>query len=321
MRRKKETFLSKLKNTVTTLLLTCVMLFFVQGYTNASNLRFVQVSDTHFLNNGANTTFKMIAESPKLLDDAIDQINTTPNVDFVMFTGDLIDKPYEIELQAVLPHVKKLNYPWYFAFGNHDICVGGYLTKSLYLSILRKNNSNFTFTTPYYSFVPKQGFKAIVLDSIIDDEITSNGYIYKEQLDWLDAELKKSQKDVVLIFMHVPLVEPFSSNDHLLRNSNEVRKVIEKYKNPIGVFSGHYHATKVMQVNNVLYVSSPALVSYPNAFRIIDVTVKKNKVTFNLKFKETGLVNIQKLAKLMVFASSIYSGEEKDQTGIYEIKR
>ena len=321
MRRKKETFLSKLKNTVTTLLLTCIMLFFVQGYTNASNLRFVQVSDTHFLNNGANTTFKMIAESPKLLDDAIDQINTTPNVDFVMFTGDLIDKPYEIELQAVLPHVKKLNYPWYFAFGNHDICVGGYLTKSLYLSILRKNNSNFTFTTPYYSFVPKQGFKAIVLDSIIDNEITSNGYIYKEQLDWLDAELKKSQKDVVLIFMHVPLVEPFSSNDHLLRNSNEVRKVIEKYKNPIGVFSGHYHATKVVQINNVLYVSSPALVSYPNAFRIVDVTAKKNKVTFNLKFKETGLVNIQKLAKLMVFASSIYSGEEKDQTGIYEIKR
>ena len=145
MRRKKETFLFKLKNTVTTLLLTCVMLFFVQGYTNASSLRFVQVSDTHFLNNGANTTFKMIAESPKLLDDAIDQINTTPNVDFVMFTGDLIDKPYEIELQAVLPHVKKLNYPWYFAFGNHDICVGGYLTKSLYLSILRKNKKVYDF--------------------------------------------------------------------------------------------------------------------------------------------------------------------------------
>ena len=321
MKRKKENFITKLKNAFVTIVLTCMMLVWVQGYTNASGLRFVQVSDTHFLANGANTTFKMIAESPKLLDDAIDQINTTPNVDFVMFTGDLIDKPYEIELQAVLPHVKKLNYPWYFAFGNHDICVGGYLTKSLYLSILRKNNSNFTFTTPYYSFVPKQGFKAIVLDSIIDNEITSNGYIYKEQLDWLDAELKKSQKDVVLIFMHVPLVEPFSSNDHLMKNSSEVRKIIEKYKNPIGVFSGHYHATKVVQMNNVLYVSSPALVSYPNAFRIIDITAKKNKVIFNLKFKETSLVNIQKLAKLMVFASSIYSGEEKDQTGIYEIKR
>ena len=263
----------------------------------------------------------MIAESPKLLDDTIGQINAIPNVNFVMFTGDLIDKPYEIELQAVLPHVKKLNYPWYFAFGNHDICVGGYLTKSLYLSILRKNNPNFTYTTPYYSFVPKQGFKAIVLDTIISDKITSNGYISKEQIAWLDAELKKSQKDVVLIFMHVPLVEPFSSSDHSLKNADEVRKVIENYKNPIGVFSGHYHATKVTQLNNVLYVSSPSLVSYPNAFRLIDITIKKNKVIFDLKFKETNLTNIQKLAKLMVFASSLYSGEEKDQTAIYEIKR
>ena len=295
------------------------MLFWVQGHTNASSLRFVQVSDTHFLNNGANTTFKMIAESPKLLDDAVEQINSTPNVDFVMFTGDLIDKPYEIELQAVLPHVNKLNSLWYFAFGNHDICVGGYLTKSLYLSILRKNNSNFTFTTPYYSFVPKQGYKVIVLDSIIDTEVTGNGYIYPEQLKWLDNELKTSQKDVVLIFMHVPLIEPFNSNHHKMNNADEIRKIIEKYKNPIGVFTGHYHAARVTQVNNVLYVSSPALVSYPNAFRVVDVTTKRNKVVFNLQFKETNLKNIQKLAKLMVFAGSLYSGEEKDQNAIYEI--
>jgi len=319
MRHKKESFLSKLKNAIVTLLLTCVMLFWVQGYTNASGLRFVQVSDSHFLNNGANTTFKMIAESPKLLDDAVEQINSTPSVDFVMFTGDLIDKPYEIELQAVLPHVNKLNSPWYFAFGNHDICVGGYLTKSLYLNILRKNNSNFTFTTPYYSFVPKQGYKVIVLDSIIDTEVTGNGYIYPEQLKWLDNELKTSQKDVVLIFMHVPLIEPFNSNHHKMNNADEIRKIIEKYKNPIGVFTGHYHAARVTQVNNILYVSSPALVSYPNAFRVVDVTTKRNKVIFNLQFKETNLKNIQKLAKLMVFAGSLYSGEEKDQNAIYEI--
>ena len=321
MRRKKETFLSKLKNTIVTLLLTCVMLFWVQGYTNASGLRFVQVSDSHFLKNGSNTTFKMIAESPKLLDDAIEQINSTPNVDFVMFTGDLIDKPYENELLAVLPHINKLSYPWYFSFGNHDICYGGHLTKNLYLNILRKHNSNFTYSKPYYSFVPKEGFKVIVLDSIIDTEITGNGYIYPEQIKWLDNELKTSQKDVVLIFMHVPLIEPFSSHHHKMNNADEVRKIIEKYKNPIGVFTGHYHATKVVQVNNVLYVSSPALVSYPNAFRIIDMTVKKNKVVFNLQFKETNLKNIQKLAKLMVFAGPLYYGEEQDRNAIYEINK
>ncbi len=321
MRRKKEKFITKLLNGITTLLLVGLMLFWVQGYTNASGLKFVQVSDDHFLQDAPNTTFKMIAESPKLLDDAVSQINAMPNISFVMFTGDLIDKPFEKELHAVLPHLNELNAPWYFSFGNHDVCVGGYLTKQLYLSILRENNENFIFEKPYYSFVPKKGYKVIVLDSIIDTEITANGYIYPEQLKWLDEELKNSQKDVVLIFMHVPLIEPFPSPNHYMRNAAEVRAVIEKYKNPIGVFTGHYHAAKITQVNNVLYVSTPALVSYPNAFRVINITQKRNKVVFDIQFKETRLKNIQKLAKLMVFASTIYSGEEKDQNGTFVIKR
>lgn len=321
MRRKKENFISKLKNAAMTFLLAGIMLFWVQGYSNASGLKFVQISDDHFLQDAPNTTFKMIAESPKLLDDAIEQVNAIPNVSFVMFTGDLIDKPFEKELHAILPHLEKINAPWYFSFGNHDVCVGGYLTKKLYFDILRKANPDFKFEKPYYSFVPKKGYKVIVLDSNIDTEITAQGYIYPEQLKWLDEELNNSQKDIVLIFMHIPLVEPFTSPGHRMRNADEVRAVIEKYKNPIGVFSGHYHAAKITQNENVLYVSSPALVSYPNAFRVVNITEKKNKVVFNFEFKETRLTNVQKLAKLMVFASSLYSGEEKDQNASYEIKR
>ncbi len=321
MRRKKETFITKLSNAVITLLLSAIMLVWVQGYTNASNLKFAQISDVHFLENGANTTYKMTAESPKLLDDAIAQVNSIPNIDFVMFTGDLIDKPFEKELHAVLPHVSKLNVPWYFAFGNHDICLGGYLTKSVYFDILREFNPEFKFEKPYYSFIPKKGYKVIVLDSIIDDRLTSNGYIYPEQLQWLDNELKNSQKDVVLIFLHVPLLEPFPSPGHKMKNETEVRNIIEKYKNPIGVFTGHYHAAKITQINNILYVSTPSLVSYPNAFRVINITRKRNKVIFEIQYKETRLTNVQKLAKLILFSSSIYSGEEKDHNGTFTIKR
>lgn len=321
MKRKKEKFITKLKNGIFTLILVAVMLFWVQGYTNASGLKFAQISDCHFLQNSPNTTFKMIEESPNLLDDAIEQVNSIPNLNFVIFTGDLIDKPFEKELYAVLPHLNKLKVPYYFAFGNHDICVGGYLTKSLYLSILRENNPNFVFEKPYYSFIPKKGYKAIVLDSIIDTEITANGYIYPEELKWLDEELKNSQKDVVLIFMHVPLIEPFSSPNHKMKNAAEVKALIEKYKNPIAVFTGHYHAAKIVQNNNVLYISTPSLVSYPNAFRVINIINKRNKVIFDVQFKETRLQNVQKLAKLMVFASSIYNGEEKDRNGMFVIKK
>lgn len=320
-RKKKESFISKVKNAFYTAILVCIMLFWVQGYTNASGLKFVQITDNHFLANGTNTTFKMTAESPALLDDAIEQVNFIPNLDFVMFTGDLIDKPYENELNAVLPHLSKINSPWYFAFGNHDVCVGGHLTKNLYLKILRDNNKNFIFEKPYYSFVPKSGFKVIVLDSTIDKELSSQGFIYPEQLKWLDEELKKSQKDIVLIFMHVPILEPFPSANHRMTNANEVRTVIEKYKNPMGVFMGHYHAAKITQKDNILYVNSPALISYPNAFRLIEITTRRNNIIFDFHYKETGLKNVQKLAKLLVFGTTIYTGEEKDRTATYIIKR
>ena len=293
----------------------------VWGYEccNASDLKFAQVSDMHFSTRNVNTTFKLTAESPRLLDDVVSQINETPDIDFVMFTGDLIDKSYEKELTAVLPHVEKLKYPWYFVFGNHDPCVGGYLTKKLYIDILRNHNKNFTTTKPYYSFVPQKGYKVIGLDSIIDTRITSNGQIDAEQLKWLDEELKNSKKDIVLIFLHVPVVEPFPSENHRLLNAGEVQAVIEKYSNPIAVFQGHYHANKITQHNNVLYVSSPALVSYPNAFRIISIKNEKKKVIFDIQQRDTRLENVRTLAKMMVFSSKLYTGDAKDQNGVYEI--
>lgn len=320
-KQKQEGFFSKLTNAFITICLTAGMLWGLQAYSGATGLKFAQVSDVHFLENGANTTFKMIGESPGLLDDAVAQINEQDDIDFVMFTGDLIDKSFEKELKAVLPHIQKLNAPWYFAFGNHDRCVGGYLNTIVYMDMLRNANENFTFKLPYYSFEPKKGYKVIVLDNIITDEITSNGFLDEVQLKWLKKEMDKSKNDTVLIFMHVPVIEPFASPNHKLRNATQVMSLIESYKNPIGVFQGHYHAAKVTQHDNVLYVNSPALVSYPNAFRIVNVTNYKDKTVFDLGWYETRETTVQKMAKLLVFTGGIYSGEAKDQSGIYEIKK
>ena len=318
---RKNSFFTKLFNAFATISLTVCLMWGLQACSHSASLKFIQISDIHFLENGSNTTFKMIGESPRLLDDAIRQINEQKDLDFVMVTGDLIDKPFEKELNAVLQYMDNINYPWYFTFGNHDRCVGGYLNTDLYMSMIKDHNQNYDFKLPYYSFVPKKGFKVIVLDDIITDEVTSQGYIGETQLNWLNKELNKSKNDTVLIFMHVPLIEPFASPNHRLRNASQVMGIIESYKNPIGVFQGHYHAARVEQRNNVLYVNTPALVSYPNAFRMITVQNYKDKTIFELKWIETGEKTIQKMAKLLVMVSSIYTGEEKDQQGIYEIKR
>ncbi len=319
--KKKESALIKLANTIFTLLLAVVMAYGLQCYSASTSLKFAQISDVHFYTGEDNTSYKLRAESDKLLDDAIAQVNETPNINFVMFTGDQIDKSFEKELRAFLPHAQKLNYPWYVTFGNHDTCLGGYLTPEVYLKMVHEANTAFDFQKPYYSFTPQKGYKVIVLDTIIRDRLTSNGKIGEEQLKWLDKELDNSEKDTVLIFMHVPVIEPFASASHLLLNANEVRTIIEKHKNPIAVFQGHYHAAKITQHDNVLYVSTPSLVSYPNAFRIIKVTNHRKKVVFDIEYKETRLKNLQKLAKIMSFAANIYSGEEKDHSGTFEIKK
>ncbi|MBD5403312.1 hypothetical protein HDR58_11030 [bacterium] len=318
---KKEGFFTRIANGFITLCLTVFMLWGLQACSDSTSLKFAQVSDVHFMENSSNTTFKMVGESPRLLDDVVEQLNQQNDIDFVMFTGDQIDKSFEKELRAFLPHVENLNAPWYFTFGNHDRCIGGYLNTLVYLDMVRASNKNFKFKKAYYSFEPKKGYRVIVLDNIITDRITSNGYIDEDQLKWLKNEMDKAKNETVLIFMHVPVIEPFASPNHKLKNATQLMSLIESYKNPIGVFQGHYHAAKVTQHNNVLYVNSPALVSYPNAFRIITVTNYKDKTVFDLKWMETGEKTIQKMAKLLVFSGSIYAGEEKDQSGIYEIKK
>lgn len=320
-RKKESNLMNTIKNWTISILLAGAMFFGLQCYSSTSSLRFAQLSDTHFYTGTDNTTYKMIGRSGELLDDAISQINETPNVSFVMFTGDLIDKPFEKELSAFLPHTEKINAPWYFAFGNHDTMVGGYLNPKLYMELVNKYNKNYKFEKTYYSFVPQKGYKAIVLDSIIRDRLTSNGRLGDEQLAWLDNELAKSQKDTVLIFMHVPVLEPYVSPNHRLLDADKMEAVLGKYKNPIAVFQGHYHGAKITQKGNILYVSCPSMVTYPNAFRMITITNYRNKVVFDIQEKETRHKDIQKLAKLLIFASDFYTGGESDRNAVVTIKK
>ena len=316
---KKESIFSKISNTIITVCLTVFMLWGLQAYSTATSLKFAQVSDVHYLEKGTDTTFKMIGESPRLLDDAIAQLNESKDLDFVMITGDLIDKPFEKELRSVLSHLDNLTIPWYFSFGNHDRCVGGYLATGVFLDMVKSSNPSMKFDSSYYSFEPKKGYKVIVLDDIVTDEVTSQGFISETQFKWLKKELDKSKNSTVLIFMHVPIIEPFASPNHRLRNSSQVMKLLESYKNPIGVFQGHYHSAKITQHDNVLYINSPALVSYPNAFRMVTVTNYKDKTVFDFEWMETREKTVQKMAKMLLFSGAVYEGGVKDKSGIYEI--
>ena len=279
------------------------------------NLKFVQLSDSHITLTREDTSFKVLSQSKQLLKDAINQINAETDIDFVLQTGDTIDRANESDIMLYMSLMNNLKYPWYVAFGNHDFSIEGTgkITREYYVKLLNSHNKNFNFDNTYYSFKPKKGFKVIVMDAIDNSKITGNGSFSEEQLKWLDKELNSAKRSTVLIFLHHPIIEPYPSSHHKILNTEDFYKVIDKYKNPIGIFSGHYHATKITKERNIVHVSTPALVTYPNAFRLVSVTNYKKQTIFDFYFKETNLKEVQQKAKEKSIWAPICAGLQKDQ--------
>ena len=320
MAKKKKSFLGRV---IYWSLFGMFVYFGVTALSFADTLKFAQISDVHLSDKTVDTSYKVLSHSKELFKDEIEQINSVSNIDFVIVTGDLADKPHKDLLEQACQQMNALKYPWYFAFGNHDAAIGTNFKKDRYFDYIKKHNRNMNADKFYYSFVPKKGYRVIVLDATIDSRVTGNGELSKEQLEWLEDELLIAKKAdaVPLIFMHHPLREPFPSFHHRIINADEFKAVLDKFDMPIAIFSGHYHATKISKEGHILHVSTPSLVTYPCAFRIVSVSNLKDKVIFSFEFKETNLTEIQRKAKLLTFSSGTYRGEDSDRNGIVILEK
>lgn len=316
----KETFLQKVTNFVLTIIVACMISSQVCTAAN-NNLRFAQISDVHFSTFEENTSYKFLKKSQELLDDVVLQINTSGPYDFVMFTGDLVNKPKETELVKMLAHASKIMYPWYAINGNHDIAIDGPLTKDKFCKILNSHNKHMATEKLYWAYTPKKGYRVVCLDSIIDYKLTSNGEISQEQLKWLRKELESHKKDVVILCTHVPIDEPYSSSNHKMNNEQEIKELLENFTNPIVVLQGHYHCVKAKQKDNIVYITTPSLVTYPNAFRVVNINTHKNKVLVDIFLKETNLKDIQRRSKLRLLGVESLYGEECDRNNTFVIKK
>ncbi len=289
-----------------------------------SSLKFIHVTDTH-ISDREDTSYKMLSQSKNLLVDFIKKANKTPSVDFVIFTGDMVDRPQLNSYKDFFTTLTALKYPSLMTFGNHDADFAGgeneeYLSEEQVLRIISDCNPNQKFDKTYWAITPKKNFRMIVLN-LRTEEKSSNGIIPKEQLEFLASELEANKDKVILIFAHHPVVEPFQSDTHKVLNSEEVMTLLQKYKNPIAYFSGHYHTTKITKVDNLIFVSTPALVTYPNAYRVVSITDYKDRTIFDFYFNETGLTDVQAQAKANAIATGTFYGTEKDRTTTILIKK
>ena len=173
----------------------------------------------------------------------------------------------------------------------------------------------------YYAFTPKKGFRVICLDSIIDYKLTSNGEISEEQMQWLKEELDDNKKNTIILCTHVPIDEPYSSSNHKMNNEDEIKALLENYSNPIVVLQGHYHCTRAKQKDNIVYITSPSLVTFPNAYRVININSDKKRTLVDVFLKETNLKDIQNRSKLRLFGIDSLYGTIEDRNTTFEIKK
>jgi alkaline phosphatase len=203
-------------------------------------------------------------------------------VDFVVHLGDMVDWAGDCingtaALQNMAAAFNKCEPRCYYVLGNHDVD-----------SIPRETLARL-WQIPalgYYSF-DYQDTHFVVLDTNYD--IHGNPYtpdyhkwdctyVNQYQIQWLKEDLSKTEKPVI-IFSHALLDE--LEDNHAVRNAEQIRRILENYKNTVTVFQGHLHGGYFSRTNNISYYTLKAIVQGENDFYFWIVTINDAAVTIS----------------------------------------
>ena len=239
---------------------------------SAENVKFAQITDVHL---SANSEFSI-----NVLKTAIQDINSQPEISFVVFTGDNISNPKEENLKLFAKEIKKLKVPYYVAVGNHDVYKSGGLSKVKYYEILREANPFLLQRSANYKF-RKNGFVFLVVDGAKEIIPGSVGYYREDTLKWLEKELSqydKKQKQVIIL-QHFPVEYPqgveSSLRTHKTYKVENYQVILSKYHNVLAVITGHFHVNSEHMNDGIYHISSPSLLQLPNSYKIIDIVTTK----------------------------------------------
>ena len=259
-------------------LLYKILLFVISVFTLSlpaccQDIRFVQITDLHYRNDST---------SQERLDAIIKDINEIKNLDFVVFTGDNIDKAEPETLVKLLKHAQKINVPYYFVLGNHDLFKSAGLTREVYARLIKKydkfqrtKNTNFEFET--------KGVIFIVLDGANEFIPGPGGYYKPNTLEWLDKTLTKYKKKKVVMLQHFPLKQRHTERDAY--KIERYQELLKKHNNVIATFSGHFHANEEYVQDGIFHAITGRAFGSDAGYKIVDMVEEKNPDSKKKEYK------------------------------------
>lgn len=242
----------------------------------ANEIKFIQITDSHFSEVGADYTQRDVEHSKNYLEKTINDVNSIKGVDFVVFTGDNIDQANSTDLQLFLGIANKLKVPYYIVIGNHEVFKSQNLDKKEYMRIVRKYSKSCKPPSANYVF-QKKGIVFIVVDGAKEIIPGPAGYYKQDTLKWFDKQLTKYKNSDVVVLQHFPIVAPYYNRTHTTYNVKDYEDVLKKHSNVIAIFSGHYHANGETKKDGIYHVSTPALVEEPHNYKVVEIVMKNKK--------------------------------------------
>src|SRR5712671_6092994 len=203
---------------------------------------FIQISDSHIgFNKEANP------DVTATLQVAVDRINSTQAPpDFLLHTGDIsqLSKASEFDTaEQVLKGAKAGRI--FFVPGEHDVLTDD---GKLYLERFGKDTKG----KGWYSFDHK-GAHFIGLVNVLDLKAGGLGFLGRDQLEWLEADVKHLKSSTpIIVFAHIPLWAVYPDWGWGTDDSAQALGYLKRFGS-VSVLNGHIHQVLQKVEGNITF--------------------------------------------------------------------
>ncbi|MBW6458586.1 MAG: PQQ-binding-like beta-propeller repeat protein [FCB group bacterium] len=230
-----------------------VFLLFSCGEQKGQTLTFAFLTDTHI----------GTAIGAKDLRNSVRDINTIPEIEFVLLAGDVTEYDFDDELDTVKAILDELNVPYHIIPGNHELkwsASGGEKFRKLY------EDDKFNVSYKGYRFIGVNQGPLMRM---------GEGFIAREDLNWTSRQLKKMwprKRQPVFFVTHYPI-------DHTVTNAYDFLEIIKRY-NAQAIMHGHGHRNRLNDYSDIPGIMGRSNLSRggPGGYNI--VTIEDGRMTW-----------------------------------------
>ena len=237
-------------------------------------------TDSHYANRDRRGSRYYRDSSAKLTEFVGAMNKAKPN--FAIVLGDFVDKGQTLQAElAYLKHIegvfRKFKGSRHHVIGNHDVAT---FTKARFVAGTGMPGPNYSFDSgPIHCIVLDANYKKDFTPYKAGNFTWTQTYVPPDEQKWLKADLNTAAGKTV-VFIHQTLDD--EKGPHGVKNSPDVRRILERSGKVLAVFQGHNHGGAYRRINGIHYFTMRAMVEGPglknNSYALARISARAVKV-------------------------------------------